>query len=169
MPRDTTAHANKARLLRSALSLSSHLLLSLPSESYLRASRLKPFMHFSLSTRATCPINRTILYFITPIIFRDKHELRSSSLFFCLPLLKTFFSVHWISNALNPCEISESHGGEYKITVFWDVALGSLVKVYRRFRCAYRLHQGDLTDNTAKHRSTVVCTFNLCTSLRATN
>jgi hypothetical protein len=41
------------------------------------------------------------------------------------------------------CEISGSHGGQYEVWVFWDVALCSHVEVDRRFRGVYCHHQGD--------------------------
>jgi hypothetical protein len=37
-------------------------------------------------------------------------------------------------------EISGFHGGNMKMTVFWDVAPCSLVEIYRRFRGACPLH-----------------------------
>jgi hypothetical protein len=49
-------------------------------------------------------------------------------------------------------EISGSHVASLKMTVFWDVALYSLVEVDQRFRSAYCLHhQGD---RLLKRRST---------------
>jgi hypothetical protein len=38
-----------------------------------------------------------------------------------------------------------------KLTVFWDVALCTLVEVFRRFRGAYCLHQQGLDDGCSKH------------------
>jgi hypothetical protein len=41
------------------------------------------------------------------------------------------------------CEISGSHGGDYEVRVFWDIAPCSHVEVDRRFRGAYCLHHQD--------------------------
>jgi hypothetical protein len=47
------------------------------------------------------------------------------------------------------CEISGSHGDEYK--VFCDVVSCSLIGVNRRFRGAYCLHQGDDDEITRRY------------------
>jgi hypothetical protein len=38
------------------------------------------------------------------------------------------------------CYISGSFGGEYEVTVFWDIAPCVLVELYRRFRGSYCPH-----------------------------
>jgi hypothetical protein len=59
-------------------------------------------------------------------------------------LVVLFLSSHLAklpSHKLHPsCEISGSHGGEYEMIVFWDIAPFSLIKVDHRFRGVFSLH-----------------------------
>jgi hypothetical protein len=59
-----------------------------------------------------------------------------------------------ISTEFKLSEISDSRGGEYEETVYWDAAPCSLVEVYRRFRGTFCLHhQGNRPGATSQKSS----------------
>jgi hypothetical protein len=62
---------------------------------------------------------------------------------FSQAFISRLFSYHKQYYTPIKCEITVSHGGEYK-TVLWDIAPCSVVEIYRRFEGAYCIHyQGD--------------------------